>query len=207
MKCPTCGLMQVAGSTCKSCGGPLGGPAPRTSPEQPPQPEMSLAVPGGEGPTKQLKKISVVLGVGLLVLAAWGLIGFGGLKLWRYGSQLAEESQAYVDEVIPKIVSSWDAKALMERAGPELISTASPEKLEKIFRAFSDRLGPLEQYEGSRGQAHVSVTPQTGKVTVASYVAEATFQKGKALIEVNLVMRDRGWQIVGFFVRSDALVP
>lgn len=199
--------MQIGGPTCKSCGGPLGGSAPRPSPVQPPQPEMDLAPTGGEAPTKRLKKIFVVLGVGLLALVAWGLIEFGGLKLWRYGSQLAAGSQAYVDEVIPEIVSSWDAKALMERAGPELISTASPEKLEKIFQAFSDRLGPLERYEGSRGQAHVSVTPQTGKVTVASYVAEATFQKGKALIEVNLVMRDRGWQIVGFFIRSDVLVP
>jgi hypothetical protein len=174
---------------------------------QPPHAETGLGPAGGEGPRNTPKKIFAVLGVGFLALAAWGLIGFGGLKLWRYGSQLAAESQAYVDDVIPKIVSSWDANALMERAAPELTSTASPEKFEKIFRVLSDRLGPLERYEGSRGRAHVSVTPQTGRVTVASYVAEATFQKGKASIELNLVMRDQGWQIVGFFVRSDALLP
>ena len=29
MKCPKCGLMQLPGPSCKSCGAPLGGPAPR----------------------------------------------------------------------------------------------------------------------------------------------------------------------------------
>lgn len=47
MKCPKCGLMQLAGPSCKSCGAPLGGPArpptstaraPVTSPAPPPRP-------------------------------------------------------------------------------------------------------------------------------------------------------------------------
>lgn len=40
MKCPACGLMQMAGPTCKSCGRPLGGSAPRPSPLQLPQHEL-----------------------------------------------------------------------------------------------------------------------------------------------------------------------
>ena len=40
MKCPGCGLMQMARPTCKSCGSPLGGPAPRPSLLQPPQREL-----------------------------------------------------------------------------------------------------------------------------------------------------------------------
>jgi phosphoglycerol transferase MdoB-like AlkP superfamily enzyme len=41
MKCPACGLMQMARPTCKSCGSPLGGPAERPSPLQPPQQEFA----------------------------------------------------------------------------------------------------------------------------------------------------------------------
>ena len=41
MKCPGCGMMQMARPTCKSCGSPLGGPAERPSPLQPPQQEFA----------------------------------------------------------------------------------------------------------------------------------------------------------------------
>ena len=34
VKCPKCGLMQLAGPTCKSCGAPLGGPPRRPAPPQ-----------------------------------------------------------------------------------------------------------------------------------------------------------------------------
>lgn len=60
MKCPACGLMQMAGPTCKSCGRPLGGPAPRSSPPQ------HLTI---ESPEKQYEKIG-----GWLILLAIGLV-------------------------------------------------------------------------------------------------------------------------------------
>lgn len=60
MKCPACGLMQMAGPICKSCGRPLGGPAPRSSPPQ------HLTI---ESPVQQYEKIG-----GWLILLAIGLI-------------------------------------------------------------------------------------------------------------------------------------
>ncbi len=41
MKCAACGLTQMPGPACKSCGRPLGGPAPRPSPLQSPQQELA----------------------------------------------------------------------------------------------------------------------------------------------------------------------
>lgn len=199
--------MQIPGPTCKSCGGSLGGPAPRPRPLQHQEPEAQIPTTGHQGPAKRFKKVFGILAAALLVLGAWGAIGFGLVKFWSHGSQLEAGSKAYVDEVVPKIVSSWNSKDLTERASPELIATAPPEKIEKVFRAFSDRLGRLRSYEGSRGQAHVWVTTHTGKVTTASYVAEATFEKAKASVQVNLVMHDGTWKIAGFFVNSDALIP
>lgn len=201
-RCPACGLMQMPGPTCKSCGRALGGPP------QPPGPPHNA---GMEVATKasnpHMRKVLVLLGAALLVAIGWGIVGFGLFKVWSYSSALEKGSKSYVDEVVPRIVSSWNAAELMERAGPELLEAASPEKVEKIFRAFSDRLGPLKHYEGSQGQARTLITPQTGKVTTASYVADASFEKGKASIQLNLVMRDGRWQIVGFYVNSDALIP
>lgn len=56
MRCPACGLMQMSGPTCKSCGRPLGGPAPRPSPPQ----HLTIA-----SPVQQYEKIG-----GWLILLA-----------------------------------------------------------------------------------------------------------------------------------------
>lgn len=207
MKCPACGFMQMASPTCKACGTPLGGPASDPRPLQHQEPEVQIGSMGPQRPARKFKKLFGILAVGLLVIGAWGAIGFGLVKFWRHGSQLDAGSKAYVDEVVPKIVASWNSKDLTDRASPELLATASPERIEKVFRAFSDRLGHLRSYGGSRGQATVWVTPQTGKVSTASYVAEATFEKGKASVQVNLVAHDGTWKISGFYVNSDALIP
>ena len=202
MKCPACGLMQMAGPTCKSCSRPLGGAAPGPSAPQ----ILPTEIPATTRKTRG-KKFFVILGAGVLVLLAWGGIGFVGLKLWGYGSQLDAGSKSYVDEAVPRIVSSWDRKELMDRASPELIALAPSEKVEKFFKAFAARLGSLKTYDGSRGGTHVLVTPQTGKVTTASYIVDATFEKAKASIQVKLILHDGKWQILGFHVNSDALIP
>lgn len=201
MKCPACGLMQMSGPTCKSCGRPLGGPAPRPSPPQ----HVAMEIPAK---VRQMpsRKFLLILGAVLLVLLGWGTVGFGILKLWNYGSHLDAGSKSYVDDAIPKIVSSWKLKELLDRAGPELVAAAPSEKVEKLFQVFSARLGPLRSYEGSRGQARVFVSPRTGKVTTASYVAEAIFEKAKGSIQVELILRNGKWEILGFHVNSEALI-
>ncbi|MGH7376960.1 MAG: hypothetical protein ACREKK_06035, partial [Candidatus Methylomirabilales bacterium] len=160
----------------------------------------------GTGKTHR-RKFLAILGVASLVLVGWGIVGFGLHRLWNYGSQLDTGSKSYVDEVVPRIVSSWNSQELMQRASPQLISAAPPEKVKKVFQAFSDRFGSLKSYDGSRGEARVFVSPQTGKVTTASYVVDATFERAKASIHVNLIVRDGRWEIVGFHVNSEALIP
>lgn len=43
--CPKCGLMQLAGPTCKSCGAPLGGPPRRPAPPRTPAPPQATSPP------------------------------------------------------------------------------------------------------------------------------------------------------------------
>lgn len=45
VKCPKCGLMQLPGPTCKSCGAPLGGPARHSNPLQTQAPKARVAPP------------------------------------------------------------------------------------------------------------------------------------------------------------------
>jgi hypothetical protein len=68
-------------------------------------------------------------------------------------------------------------------------------------------LGRLQNYEGSKGQARITVTPQAGKVVSASYMAKALFEHGEANIEIGLIKHGDQWQIVRFKVDSPALAP
>jgi hypothetical protein len=113
------------------------------------------------------------------------------------GSKLDKESEAYVDATVPAIVSSWSKEELVNRAGPEFKQATNQEEIARLFQWFKT-LGQLQKYEGSQGQATTSVTPQTGKVVSARYFAKATFERGEATIEINLIKRGNTWQIAAF---------
>lgn len=151
-----------------------------------------------------MKKILMVFGVIFGCLLLVGTIGFFVLNY--FGSGLDKESKAYVDEVIPIIVTSWNSKELLDHASPEFLQVAPAGKVESLFRVFSERLGPLKEYKGSNGQANISLTQQ-GKVTTAAYVAQAVFEKAPATINIQTILHNDTWQIVQFYVNSDVLVP
>jgi hypothetical protein len=151
-----------------------------------------------------MKKILMVLGVVFAALIIVVVIGF--FMLNYFGSKLDKESMAYVDEAIPIIISSWNSKELIDRASSELLQVAPVDKIESLFNIFSGRLGKLETYKGSKGQANISVTPQ-GKVTTAAYVAEAIFERAPATIQIRVILHNNKWQILQFHVNSEALMP
>lgn len=207
VKCPSCGLMQMAGPLCKGCGATLGEPAHPTPlaahPAPPPPPPAPPAAGRPGGRSKTLLGILVAV---VLVLAGWGLIGFGVFTFWDFRSDLDTGSKAYVDEAVQKIASSWNAQELLDRATPELLQAAPPERVERFFHVFSNRLGPLRTYHGSRGTTQFFVSPQTGRIAAATYEAQATFENAEAVIQVRLLQRDGHWRIAAFQVNSDALI-
>ncbi|MBI3002222.1 MAG: hypothetical protein HYY54_01065 [candidate division NC10 bacterium] len=207
VKCPSCGLMQMAGPLCKGCGAALGGPAgpvPLPVPSAPISPPPAPAAAGRlAGRSKTFLGILVAV---VLVLAGWGLIGFGVFTFWDFRSDLDSGSKAYVDEAVQKITSSWNARELLDRATPELLQAAPPERVERFFHVFSHRLGPLRTYHGSRGTTQFFVSPQTGRIAAATYEAQATFENAEAVIQVRLLQRDGHWRIASFHVNSDALL-
>lgn len=151
-----------------------------------------------------MKKLLIVLGsifLGLFVLAGIGI----AILAWR-GNALDKESKAYVDAAVPAIVSSWSEQELMNRASPELRQATKPADMDRMFAWFRT-LGRLQQYEGSQGQAVMSVTSQTGKLVSGHYVAKAMFERGAASIEIGVIKHGGEWQIAKFRVDSAALVP
>jgi hypothetical protein len=88
----------------------------------------------------------------------------------------------------------------MTRASLQLRQSVTDEQLDSLFAKLS-QLGRLQQYDGSSGDANISVTAMAGTVVTASYVAHARFENGEAQIALRLV-EDEGWRITFFNVSS-----
>jgi hypothetical protein len=142
-----------------------------------------------------LSIIGIVFLVLLLVLG--GLIGFGIYA----GNRLDVSSKAYVDESVPAIVTHWSQDELSRRESPQFRRTTSDSELTVLFNRFA-QLGGLRSYDGSRGDANLNFMPGTGLQITAAYIAQATFQNGKAELRVNLIQIDGNWRILGFRIES-----
>lgn len=180
MFCTNCGREITEGvSLCEACGQSI----------------------GQNNDTKPLLKI---IGIIVVLLIPVGIVGFSLLA--SFGAGLDKESKAYVDEIIPQIVTSWDADALLKNASPELIEliNASPEKEESLFSLLAERLGPMREYKEPRGEGGITIR-NLKRTTTGYYDIEAEFEKGSATIRVTLIKLDNNWRLASFVVRPDVL--
>lgn len=149
-----------------------------------------------------MKKTLVILGGMFLALIVAAAVAISILSV--KGNALDRESKEYADAAILAVISGWDMTELKRRVSPEFASTTNSKDLGKLFGLFR-MLGKLREYQGSKGQAIISVTPQKGKVITATYVGRAEFEKGPAEIQITLIQHEDGWQILGFRVNSRLL--
>jgi len=145
-----------------------------------------------------MKTVFVALGVVFLILivAVGGFVGYSAYV----GTQLDASSKAYVDASVPAIVSQWSKDELIKRASPQLRASATDQQIDGLFTSLAQQLGSFQSYDGSKGDSNVSYTTQNGKVTTASYTANATFQNGKVDIQVKLIQINGAWLFLGFHV-------
>lgn len=145
-----------------------------------------------------MKKFLAVLGAVFLVLlfAAAVFIGCGAYA----GGKLDASSKAYVDESVPAIVSGWSKEELIKRASSQLREKASDDQITQLFNTLSNRLGAFQSYDGAKGDSNMSFTSKNGCLVTASYVAKATFQHGKADIQIRLIQSGGAWKILNFHV-------
>jgi hypothetical protein len=151
-----------------------------------------------------MKKFLIILGSIFLALIVIGAIGIAFVAV--RGTALDKESKAYADSAIPAIVTTWSEKELLDRASAEFKNAVTIDQLDRLFRFFSS-LGRLQKCEPAQGQAIMSATSQTGRMTTGQYTAKATFEKGDATIKLLLIKHGNQWQIGGFNVDSPAFVP
>ncbi len=150
-----------------------------------------------------MKKILIALGGIFIVIVIVAVIGFTFLAI--KGCALDEEGKAYVDEVVPIILTDLNQTTLFKYATPELKESATQEEFEKLFKWFK-HLGQFKEYKDSAGQATISYTVNKGKLIYAEYVAQVEFETGPATVFVAAVKRNGKWFIHGFHINSKALI-
>lgn len=134
-----------------------------------------------------------------------GAIAVAGILLIRSGDQFDSESKAFVDAAIPAIAGNWDEQALRNRASARFLALTSPRQIHAAFRQFAT-LGRMVRYEGSHGDTAMAYSSGTDGAVTAAYIANATFQNGDAVFQLNLVRHHGRWLIGAMHVTPTAIV-
>jgi len=118
---------------------------------------------------------------------------------------LKKQAKAYIDTVLPQIITSWDSKELLRNAHPELAKKNSAEQLDLLFFTYMN-LGSLKNYDESQGKVSIARWTVNGQTNLlCDYVTRLDFEKGSARIWVEVVKDYGQWSILSFIVDSDLL--
>jgi hypothetical protein len=153
--------------------------------------------------TEHMKKFLMISGV-----IFWVLV-FIAAAFFIRGMMLDASSKAYVDKHIPVILSTWSETEILKCASIELKAVMSDKQsgFDQALTNFS-KLGALEKYNGSKGQAFEDAyfsVKKKGKRSfeiTARYVVEASFQNGNAEIKVDLTRENGDWKIYSLNIDS-----
>jgi hypothetical protein len=141
--------------------------------------------------------------VGGIVVAGILCVAAAVAFLFWQGGQMDASSKAYVDTYVSSIAPNWSADDFIAHVAPQFREKYGRDKVEALFSRLST-LGNLRKYDGSTGEAHISIR-SLGQTVSARYAAHATFDEGEATFEIALLRVDGQWTIVGISVKSPIL--
>ncbi|HRJ25906.1 MAG TPA: hypothetical protein PLO61_00175 [Fimbriimonadaceae bacterium] len=145
-----------------------------------------------------MKWVWIVVGA---VVVVCGACGVGGYFLYTQGKGAWDEAKKYGDESLVAIAKPWNARALIERAAPELIRQNPDGTLEQVVKQLQV-LGPMKSFTSSITAFHAKSTTEAGTYLEAKYQADAVFEKGPGRITMTLIKRGESWKILTFYGSS-----
>jgi hypothetical protein len=145
-------------------------------------------------------------------LRAWFIVLIGvvliGTSLFfgmnYYGTRFDKESKVFVDEKVPLIMKNWNYVLLYELTTPNFKNVTPREEMRKLFLLSDQKLGKMEVYKGSKGQADIFIDFPKGILVRATYIAELVFEKDNGKIELGLIRDGSEWEIESFRLTSNA---
>ncbi len=151
-----------------------------------------------------MKKALLALATVILVFVAIaGLVSGAG---YYSASSREGEARAYVDKIVPAVVSRWNTGDLLANANREMLRDMTLDRIDTLFASFKQRLGHLRAYGGAQREKYFFSLTTRGRVLTYVYLVTAQFERGPAQIRVRAVWRDGQWKLSDFYVFSDSLV-
>ncbi len=147
-------------------------------------------------------KTTTIVGAVIVVLVIGAMATM--FMLNRMAPKVQEDAQAWVDTNVPEIVKTWNSEELIKRASTGLLKAAPPEQFSALFKTMAEKLGPMKEYKGSRGETTLT-TSLTGIKRTGRFEPEAVFAKAPAVMLCRIVWQDGTWKIDEFRVKSDVL--
>jgi hypothetical protein len=141
----------------------------------------------------------------LFILALVGVFIVGSQRM----KPLQKEAVAYIDEILPEILSGWRGEALLAEAAPELRAELTADRLEELMMNGLAELGPMTAYLGGDCKIlRVEFSSASGESAEAACAAGASFARAEAAITVGAAKRGGDWKLISFYVqRSGAEAP
>ena len=139
----------------------------------------------------------MVLGGIFLAILLVGIAFYGYTAL--SGKSLDRESKAWVDKIVPEVVSSWDSQKLIDNGSSEFLQVSSTENIKAGFSQLVDQFGSMKTYVESKGEAGIHLNNFSQTIT-AEYTAEVQFEKGTAEIYIQGIKENNQWKVRNFQV-------
>ncbi len=115
--------------------------------------------------------------------------------------QMLRESQSFVDQSLPAIIAEWDVGALISRTTRAFNASHGAGEIEDAFRKLRGQLGRFKEYDGASGKMCMGRTPEGDQIKFGHYTASAAFEKGLAIVVLQVVQEDGTWRISSFLPR------
>jgi hypothetical protein len=116
---------------------------------------------------------------------------------------LAKESEAYLDNVIPQVFTSWNSEAFLDELVPELHpGEALNQKIRTSFFLQSQRFGFMRTYKLTGSEAvekykKLEYFQHGDNIRVFTNFADALFEKSPANLRIVTIKREGKWSILG----------
>jgi hypothetical protein len=149
-----------------------------------------------------VKKFFIMLGVWfvLVVSVIVGSLVYSQIKSSRFD----ETAIPYLEEVVPAL-SHWQPDEIRSLMAQDTLARTSEEEFARAIRIFS-QLGPLQSMQKPEFNRNQVAKSSDGKTRpIVEYTIEAQYERGDAVITINLIRQDGQLAIYHFGISSEVL--
>ena len=145
-----------------------------------------------------MKPLWIAIGAVVLLCCGGGL--FLGGRVFMAAKGTVEGALEYGDNSLKAVASSWNASDLKTRMAKEVFDQNPESAIDNVATVLKEGLGPIkpETLTSRILGVEAKTNTSTGSFTIANYVAEAQFEKGKGEVTMELINRDNEWKILKF---------